>query len=105
MMKKIVCFIILACCFFDANVFVYAEIDKNVTIENSTAEIVKATEAVEDILFEFESDKESLQKKVDETMEKQNGHPLVRLFRCVMYAISKFCDATFETVLKFTKVR
>lgn len=104
-MKKIICLLISFCLVLNINFFVHAETDANAKVENSTEITAKAEEIVENILDEFENDSDGLQKKVDDVIEKNSDNFIVKLFKSIIDAISKFLDAIFELALEITKIR
>lgn len=104
-MKKIICILISFCLVLNINLFVHAETDANAKVENGTEITAKAEETVENILDEFENDSDGLQKKVDEVIEKNSDNFIVKLFKSIIDAISKFLDAIFELALEITKIR
>lgn len=104
-MKKIICLFISFCLVLNINLLVYAETDANSKVENNTEISTHAEEAVENILDEFNNNSDELQEKVDDVIEKNSDNFIVKLFKSIIDAISKFLDAIFELALEITKIR
>lgn len=100
-MKKILCFLISMCLILNINLMAHATSN----IENSTEISAQAEETVENILNEFNNNSDELQNTVDNVIETNSDHPIVKLFKTIIDAIAKLLDAIFDLAMGITKIR
>lgn len=104
-MKKIVSVILMLIICINMTVMVNAENSDENKIENNTEITTQAEKTVENILDEFNNDSDELQQKVDNVIEKNSNNLIIKLFKSIINAITKFLDAIFEIALEATKIR
>lgn len=98
-MKKIVSVILMLIICINMTVMVNAENSDENKIENNTEITTQAEKTVENILDEFNNDSDELQQKVDNVIEKNSNNLIIKLFKSIINAITKFLDAIFEIAL------
>lgn len=106
-MKKIMCLAVAIYLIVCIGFIAYAETETDIQtkIENNAEITVQTEETVENILDEFEHNSDELQEKADAVIEKNSDNFIVKLFKNIMEAISKFLDAIFKIAIEATKIR